>query len=122
MAKQQAKRANKDQENVEEESAQSGSTVVGQNPQGQAEEDHEYGLASVLYHALQGVSAARKYTEDARRVGAEELVEFFEECVREGTARAKQAKSLLVSYAEQTDEDEDEDEDEDDDEDDEDET
>ena len=107
MAKQQAKRANENQANTTRGSAQSGSMPVGNNPPGQAEEDHEYGLASVLYHALQGVSAARKYTEDARRAGAEDLVEFFEECVREGTARAKQAKSLLVSYAEETDEDED---------------
>src|SRR6478735_8246628 len=107
MAKQQAKRANENQANTTRGSAQSGSMPVGNNPPGEAEEDHEYGLASVLYHALQGVSAARKYTEDARRVGADDLVEFFEECVREGTARAKQAKSLLVSYAEETDEDED---------------
>jgi hypothetical protein len=125
MAKQQAKRVNKEQQSVEEESAESGSMAVaanpgatGTNPEGDAEEDHVYGLASVLYHALQGVTAARKYADDARRVGAEELVEFFEECQREGTARAKQAKTLLVSYSEETDEDED-DSDEDDEDDDE---
>jgi len=113
MAKQPAKQVNKERQNVEDESAQSGSMAVGSNPQGQPEEDHVYGLASVLYHALQGVTAARKYADDARRAGAEELVEFFEECQREGSARAKQAKSLLLSYAEDA-EDEDEEDDEDD--------
>jgi hypothetical protein len=116
MAKQQAKRVNKDQQNADDESAQSGNMAVGSNPQGQAEDDHVYGLASVLYHALQGVTAARKYTEDARRAGAEELVEFFEECQREGAARAKQAKSLLLSYAEDAEDEDEDDEDEDDDE------
>ena len=115
MAKQPAKRVNKDQQNLDDESAPSGNMAVGSTPQGQAEEDHVYGLASVLYHALQGVTAARKYVDDARRAGAEELVEFFEECQREGSARAKQAKSLLLSYAEDAeDEDEEDEEDEDD--------
>ncbi|HEX3850607.1 MAG TPA: hypothetical protein VHW01_06545, partial [Polyangiaceae bacterium] len=70
-----------------------------------AEEDHVYGLASVLYHALQGVTAARQYKEDARRAGVEDLVEFFEECQSEAAARAKQAKSLLIAFADESDSD-----------------
>jgi len=117
MAKQQARqRANQSGgrgERAQEQAPQSGSGAQNTRTEGDAEDDYVYGLASVLYHALQGVTAARKYAEDARRAGVEDLVEFFEECRREGTARAKQAKSLLVSYSDEEDEEGDEDEEED---------
>src|SRR4051812_36599734 len=105
MAKEQANRAAKKDvrparaEQSEAPQSKTQSSGSGEAEQGAAEEDHLYGLASVLYHSLQGVTASRKYAEDARRAGIEELVEFFEECSQEGTARAKQAKDLLVSYS-----------------------
>lgn len=89
--------------------AQSGGVSLAGRAQGDAEEDHVYGLASVLYHALQGVTAARQYKEDARRAGVEDLVEFFEECQSEAAARAKQAKSLLIAFADETDSEDDSD-------------
>jgi len=116
MAKQQAKQQTKQIRDDRLESArrpERGSAPVEARAEGDAEEDHIYGLASVLYHALQGVTAARKYKEDARRAGEEELVEFFEECQREGSARAKEAKALLVSFSDEGDEGEEDEEDED---------
>jgi hypothetical protein len=122
MAKQQAKQQDKQDANEmkpRQDSARSrsmdpnASREAAVNEQGDAEEDHVYGLASVLYHALQGVTAAKKYANDARQAGAEELVEFFEECQREGAARAKEAKSLLLTFAESEDEEDEEDDDED---------
>ncbi|HET7540078.1 MAG TPA: hypothetical protein VFK05_09400 [Polyangiaceae bacterium] len=106
MAKDQANRATKNdtRSGRPEQSAtkpgKSQSSGASSTAQGDADEDHLYGLASVLYHCLQGVTASRKYAEDARRAGIDELVEFFEECAEEGTARAKQAKELLVTYSE----------------------
>ena len=118
MAKQQSKSQSKSPKNEQqrqEEPAptQSRSAPASSSAQGNAEDDHVYGLASVLYHSLQGVTASRKYTEDARRAGIEELVEFFDECTREGTARAKQAKDLLLSFAEGSEDDADDEDEED---------
>jgi len=114
QAKQQTKQARGDHPGNERQPQSSGSSGARTESEGDAEDDHIYGLASVLYHALQGVTAARKYKEDAQRAGEEELVQFFEECRLEGTARAKQAKSLLVAFSEESDEDEDDDEDDED--------
>jgi plasmid stabilization system protein ParE len=116
MAKQQAKQTTATNPRaVENDDSEQSGISSSSASSGEAAEDHIYGLASVLYHALQGVTAARKYADDARRVGADELVEFFEECRNEGEMRAKQAKSLLVTYSEEEEDDEDADEGEDDD-------
>jgi len=117
MAKQQANRATRKESTTETSKAGGASAGAEASSAGgaasEAEEDHLYGLASVLYHALQGVTASRKYAEDARRAGIDELVEFFEECAREGSARAKQAKELLVTYSEESDDEGEEDEEDD---------
>ena len=102
MASKQSKQVTRSDRNSSEKTPQAGPGTAG-TAQGGAEEDHVYGLASVLYHALQGVTASRKYADDARRAGVDELVEFFEECTLEGSARAKQAKELLVAYSEESD-------------------
>ena len=44
------------------------------------EQDAVYGLVSVLYHALQGASACRKYISDARAANNPALEQFFEQC------------------------------------------
>lgn len=119
MAKQQAAQQSKQGSRggrAQEAEPARGSSKQETRAQGDAEDDHVYGLASVLYHALQGVTAARKYADDARRAGEDDLVEFFEECHREGTARAKEAKSLLLTYSEEEDEEGEEDDEDDDDE------
>jgi len=89
------------------------------------EEDEVFGLVSVLYHALQGASASRKYIRDAQAASDDELKEFFERCRADDAARASEAKRLLVlrvdeEDAEGGDADEDDEEDDDDDDDDED--
>jgi hypothetical protein len=55
-----------------------------------------YGVVSVLYHALQGAQTYTQYSEDARKAGDEELVEFFETCRDEENGRAERAKMLLA--------------------------
>jgi hypothetical protein len=123
MAKQQAKQSNrvgKEQGTKAQDEPQSG-TSAGQpqsrrssaQPEGEDDpaEDHVFGLTSILYHALQGATAARKYKEDAQRAGMDELVEFFEECRSEDTARAKQAQTLLLTFSESEDDEESEDDD-----------
>jgi hypothetical protein len=67
---------------------------------GEAVADELYGVVSVLYHALQGAENNAKYCDDARSAGDEELVEFFETCRDEETARARMAKSLLAERLE----------------------
>jgi hypothetical protein len=75
--------------------------------------DETYGLVSVLYHALQGAQTYAQYIADAERAGADELVEFFQECQSEENRRAMRAKSLLAEQiGDIEDEDDDEDEDE----------
>jgi len=69
QAKQQAKPASR-AEPVREMESRSGNANQSATPEGDAEEDHLYGFARVLYHALPGVTAARKYVEGARRAGA----------------------------------------------------
>jgi hypothetical protein len=90
------------------------------------EEDEVFGLVSVLYHALQGASASRKYIRDAQAASDDELKEFFERCRADDAARASEAKRLLVLRVDEedaeggdADEDDEEDDDDDDDEDDE---
>ncbi len=128
MAKQQAKQAKPPVKPVTGDASKSKSPLKGspapvaKDEEVDAEDDHVYGLASVLYHALKAADAARKYQEDARKAGAEDLLAFFQECQEEAAARAKQAKALLISASddgEGEDEDDEDDEDEEDDEDDE---
>lgn len=76
-------------------------------------EDHEYALVSVLYHALQGAQACEQYVDDAERSADQELVSFFQDCIREQQQRAARAKQLLAGRID-TEDDQDEDEDEDD--------
>lgn len=60
------------------------------------EADDLCALVRVLYHALQGASAARQYTDDARRSKRAELVQFFERCRAEDAERINQMKRLLA--------------------------
>jgi hypothetical protein len=85
------------------------------------EEDEVFGLVSVLYHALQGASASRKYIRDAQTAADDELKEFFERCRADDASRASEAKRLLVQRVDEeegegaeSDEDEDEEDEEDD--------
>lgn len=80
-------------------------------------EDQEYGLVSVLYHALQGVQACEQYVDDAERAGDTELATFFQECRDEQATRANRAKQLLAGRMDVEDDEDDEDEDDEDDED-----
>lgn len=80
----------------------------------EAARDELYGVVSVLYHALQGAQTYTQYRDDARKAGDEELVEFFDTCRDEETARAHMAKILLadrigdISEEDETDEDDEE--------------
>jgi hypothetical protein len=67
---------------------------------GEAAPDELYGVVSILYHALQGAQTYAQYCDDARKAGDEELVEFFETCRDEETARARMAKTLLAERLE----------------------
>jgi hypothetical protein len=67
---------------------------------GEAAPDELYGVVSILYHALQGAQTYTQYSDDARKAGDEELVEFFETCRDEETARAQMAKTLLAERLE----------------------
>ena len=82
------------------------SSMQGQmstNTDADVEEDEIFALVSVLYHALQGASASRKYINDARTADDEELAEFFQRCRADDRARAKEAKLLLVSRVDEED-------------------
>jgi len=95
--------------------ASTGTSSAGTGAGGAAERDENYGLISVLYHALQGAETYGQYIADAERAGKKELVEFFRECQEEENARAKRARELLAdSLDEEADEDDDEDDDDDD--------
>jgi hypothetical protein len=61
------------------------------------ERDEHYDVISVLYNALQGAETVQRYVKDAREVGDEDLVEFFEETRVEYVHRAAQAKQLLAT-------------------------
>ncbi|HEY3666660.1 MAG TPA: hypothetical protein VGL19_11690 [Polyangiaceae bacterium] len=73
------------------------------------EEDELFALVSVLYHALQGASASRKYINDAQTASDDELKEFFQRCRMEDGERASEAKRLLVSRVDEEDDEDDED-------------
>jgi len=70
------------------------------------EADEVYALVSVLYHALQGASASRKYITDAETAEDQELVEFFQRCREDDQARAKEAKLLLAARVDEEEDDE----------------
>lgn len=70
------------------------------------EEDEIYALVSVLYHALQGASASRKYISDAETAEDQGLVEFFQRCLEDDRSRAKEAKRLLVARVDEEDDEE----------------
>jgi hypothetical protein len=82
--------------------------VTSTGPDTDVEDDELYGLVSVLYHALQGASASRKYINDAQTADDDELKEFFERVRADDAERASEAKRLLVM---RVDEEDDEDED-----------
>jgi hypothetical protein len=61
------------------------------------ERDENYGLISVIYHALQGAETCEQYADDARRAGNEELTRFFEESREEQNRRALEGRRLLAA-------------------------
>jgi hypothetical protein len=83
------------------------------------ERDENYDLISVLYHALQGAETISQYMEDARESNDEELLSFFEETREAYIERAAEAKQLLASRLEGSEDEEDEDEEDEDEEEDE---
>jgi hypothetical protein len=56
-----------------------------------------YELISVLDHALEGAEVYAEYVEDARRAGARELADFFDECREGDVERAVKARELLLA-------------------------
>jgi hypothetical protein len=64
---------------------------------GGPEPDEVFGVVSVLYHALRGASAYDQYIGDAQAAGDAELERFFRACRTEEHARARRAKTLLLS-------------------------
>jgi hypothetical protein len=64
---------------------------------GDPDSDEIYDVVSVLYHALQGASAYDQYIGDAQAAGDDELERFFRACRTEEHARARRAKTLLLS-------------------------
>ena len=63
--------------------------------------DHVYGVVSVLYHALRGIRACQRYRADAQRANDGFLERFFDECAEEQSARARQARVLLLECLEE---------------------
>lgn len=76
------------------------------------ERDENFDLISVLYHALQGAETISQYLEDAREANDDELLSFFEETREAYIERAAEAKLLLASRLEGSEDDEEEDEEE----------
>jgi hypothetical protein len=72
--------------------------VERSNPRGAGSDPDEiYDVVSVLYHALKGASAYDQYIGDAQAAGDDELERFFRACRTEEHARARRAKTLLLS-------------------------
>jgi hypothetical protein len=80
------------------------------------EEDTNYNLVSVLYHALKAADSITEYIQDATADGDDELAQFMESARVAQVEIADRAKSLLAERFGAEDEDEDEDEDDDEDE------
>jgi hypothetical protein len=57
--------------------------------------DPHYDLISVLYHSLEGAQVCVRYTEDANRIGDQELAQFFTQAQQNQVACAEKAKQLL---------------------------
>jgi len=78
------------------------------------EQDANYNLISVLYHALQAAETTQQYLRDAQKSGDEELAEFFEEARSGYVQFAAQAKELLATRLDVDAEDDEEEEEEED--------
>jgi hypothetical protein len=95
-----------------------GRTATGGSQEQTGERDENYGLISVLYHALQGAETTAQYVQSSRASGDEEVVQFLERTRSEYKSLAADARRLLVERlqgsdgGESDDEDEPEDEDE----------
>ncbi|HKU44748.1 MAG TPA: hypothetical protein VJR89_41600 [Polyangiales bacterium] len=75
------------------------------------ERDENYNLISVLYHALQGAETVAQYVADAEGKSDEQLAQFFEEARGSYVELAQQAKQLLASRLDETEEEDEEDDD-----------
>jgi len=60
------------------------------------ERDENYGLISVLYHALQGAETTAEYVQSSQASGDEELIQFLESTRSEYKSLAAKARQLLV--------------------------
>jgi hypothetical protein len=65
--------------------------------------DTTYNLVSVLYHALQGAETSRRYLQDAKQTGDQELVQFFQAAHAWQQHLATQAKAVLTQRLRQGD-------------------
>jgi hypothetical protein len=60
------------------------------------ERDENYGLISVLYHALQGAETTAQYVQSSQASGDQELLQFLESTRSEYKSLAAKARQLLV--------------------------
>lgn len=58
-----------------------------------------YDLIRVLSHALEGAKTYSIYAEDARKAGANDLAEFFDDVHQQEHQQVDRAKALLAKYA-----------------------
>jgi hypothetical protein len=95
MAKQQPQAAKRGEQGRQQRDTRD-SDIAPRGDGAQGERDENYGLISVMYHALQGAETYQQYCDDADRAEDSELTEFFEQCQREEVTRARRARELLV--------------------------
>jgi hypothetical protein len=57
--------------------------------------NEQYDLISVVYHTLECAVTYEQYIEDARAVGDDELMSFFEELQSNSCQMAEKGKQLL---------------------------
>lgn len=69
------------------------SSSTAQVPTGVSNE--MYDLISILYHSLESCSTEQTYIEDAKKVGDNDLVQFFQQCQQKDRQCAQQAQQLL---------------------------
>lgn len=62
---------------------------------GQAMDDKDYNLLSVVYHASQGAETIEKYLDDARQAGDTEVRQFLETVHDQYVQLAQQGRQLL---------------------------
>ena len=62
---------------------------------GQAMDDKQYNLLSVLYHASQGADTIEQYLKDAQQAGDQELTKYLQNVQQQYVQLAQQGTQLL---------------------------